>query len=807
MFRIDWRSRWDDVRVRIATVALLALVGTVLGAQTGLFDRLRWWAYDWHQSALPAALDLDEVAIIDIDDASTTALERRLGPWPYDRTVFAQLNDFLRAAGARAVGYHLALTEARSGDAALSSSLAPNVVLGAMGLPVPSFDAANTSTRLAAVSLRQLGATTAWPHHTWRAIRLPADTITDLRPGNVGIVNHAPDDDGTARRIGVLYGAGAHLLPSLSLATLMSEGGPRTQISLRGRELRVGTLAIKLTETGEALVRFPESVASLRSLSFREVLDAAEGRTPRTAVTETVRGRTVFVGRLVPPAGDYMQTPVGPLAGIELVALGHAALRGGNLLSPALWWVDLLLVAAALALPLLLVKRGTAAGPRQFLAALAALALGITAVGTALFALGIDSRWLFALLGGMTATVLAALVWLAAVYDDRRRLEVETRSASEANKLKTEFLHHLTHELRTPLTAIMGFNKINQLTDDLGKQARIANSEVIGRNCQHLLMLINNHLDLAKITAGTLALAPTPEDPEKLCREAVSSLQSLANEKRLRLRFVKRTPLPHALSLDASRVRQILINLIGNAIKFTQAGSVELVASWHVAVLSLEVRDSGPGIPPAALERIFEPFEQADHTVAARFGGTGLGLTIAKKLVDLMSGAIEVESELGVGTTFRVRLPVEVAVAAPAQEPASLDAAREALAGRVLVAEDNEDIRKLLELQLSKLGLEIKIVANGFSAVEATLGEKYDVVLMDMEMPVMNGFEAVNVLRTRGYTNTILALTAYHSGPEAERALASGCDGLVTKPTSVESLRRALAPLLPGLPRRQLTRR
>jgi CheY-like chemotaxis protein/anti-sigma regulatory factor (Ser/Thr protein kinase) len=270
-----------------------------------------------------------------------------------------------------------------------------------------------------------------------------------------------------------------------------------------------------------------------------------------------------------------------------------------------------------------------------------------------------------------------------------------------------------------------------------------------------------------------------------------------AEEKRVRLRFTRATELPPALMLDGARVRQVLINLLGNALKFTQAGSVELTVSWHIAALVLEVRDTGPGIPDDAIARIFEPFEQADSSIAQRYGGTGLGLAITRNLVDLMGGTIDVASRPGLGSTFTVRLPAEIASRPQTVRPITeAIAAREPLDGRVLVAEDNEDIRGLVEILLTKLGVETSSVANGLSAVEAALAGRFDAVLIDLEMPVMNGYEAAHVLRTRNYSGSILALTAHTEGPEVERALAAGCDGVVTKPVSLESLRAALRPIL-----------
>jgi CheY-like chemotaxis protein len=225
---------------------------------------------------------------------------------------------------------------------------------------------------------------------------------------------------------------------------------------------------------------------------------------------------------------------------------------------------------------------------------------------------------------------------------------------------------------------------------------------------------------------------------------------------------------------------------------------VELTAGWQAnSMLVLEVRDTGTGIPENALGRIFEPYEQVDASVAQRFGGTGLGLAITRNLVQLMNGTIEVESKPALGSVFRVMLPCDAVQHDDGVRSISeARAMREPLYGRVLLAEDNEDIRSLVELLLRRIGLQSVIVSNGLEAVEMALAHEFDAVLMDMEMPVMNGHEAVNVLRTRNYNGVILALTAHHEGIEIERAMAAGCDGVVHKPVSLESLRAALRPLL-----------
>jgi signal transduction histidine kinase/CheY-like chemotaxis protein len=485
------------------------------------------------------------------------------------------------------------------------------------------------------------------------------------------------------------------------------------------------------------------------------------------------------------------------MSNLEFAAVSYATLAAGQVLAPSSMAIDGALLAFALFMPLLLLWHGVDASGRSYVVGFIAMPVALAATGIALFVFGYQSRWLFATLAGLATLGVVASLWLYLLTDERRRLRYEALAAREANRLKTEFLNHLTHELRTPLTAITGFNKLNQFTDDLGREARVRNSATIGRNCEHLLQLINNHLDLAKIEAGALTITPAPEDPEQLCRDALATMMPAAEEKRLRLRFTRATELPPALMLDGARVRQVLINLLGNALKFTQSGSVELTASWHVAALVLEVRDTGPGIPDDAIARIFEPFEQADASIAQRYGGTGLGLAITRNLVDLMGGAIDVASRPGLGSTFTVRLPAEIAARPQTVRPITeAIAAREPLDGRVLVAEDNEDIRGLVEILLTKLGIETSSVANGLSAVEAALAGRFDAVLIDLEMPVMNGYEAAHVLRTRNYSGSILALTAHTEGPEVERARAAGCDGVVTKPVSLESLRAALRPIL-----------
>jgi CheY-like chemotaxis protein/anti-sigma regulatory factor (Ser/Thr protein kinase) len=317
----------------------------------------------------------------------------------------------------------------------------------------------------------------------------------------------------------------------------------------------------------------------------------------------------------------------------------------------------------------------------------------------------------------------------------------------------------------------------------------------VRRNCEHLLALVNNNLELARIEAGQLTIERKPEDVSALVEDVVSTMRIMADEKRLALVLKPGQRLPDTLSVDPIRVRQVLINLLGNAIKFTERGEVELAARWGAGTLEIDVRDSGVGIPLEALPYLFEPFRRG---VGERATGTGLGLAITRRLVDLMGGTIRASSVPGKGTTFEVRIPAAKVAPAVSQRLPAQPVLLAPLSGKVLVAEDNENLRDLFGLYLHELGLECRIVGNGFDAVEAAFADEFDVLLMDMEMPVMDGYEAAHVLRARGYRGPIIALTAHQEGLEIERAKREGCDSIVRKPVTAERLREVLGPLLAG---------
>jgi signal transduction histidine kinase/CheY-like chemotaxis protein len=484
------------------------------------------------------------------------------------------------------------------------------------------------------------------------------------------------------------------------------------------------------------------------------------------------------------------------MPGLYVNALVVESLRAGEVLTPPRAWLDTALVLLALVLPAGLAIRGAASRPRDFVLGLALIVLlmGGAMLGAALARQ--QTSWLFASVAGLSAFGAALVVWLLTLYQERQRLSYEKAAALEAARLKTEFLNHMTHELRTPITAIMGFNKFNLYGDDIGKAQRLRHSGIIARNCEHLLALVNNNLDLARMEAGQLKFERTPHDPRALLDDVVTTLRVMANEKQLALELDVAEPMPAQLLLDAFRVRQVLINLLGNAIKFTTAGKVTLAAAWSGGELRCEIRDTGPGIPADSLERIFVPFQRAPGVTAA---GTGLGLSITKKLTELMGGGLVARSQVGVGSTFEVRVPApEDAPAQPAAAPVPAQTALAKLSGRILLADDNADLRELVRVQLSDLGFSCKAVGDGLEAIEAALAEPYTVVLLDMDMPFMDGYETVRVLRERGYTRPVIGFTAHQAGAPVERALIEGCDDVLSKPVSLERMREVLAPLAGG---------
>ena len=382
--------------------------------------------------------------------------------------------------------------------------------------------------------------------------------------------------------------------------------------------------------------------------------------------------------------------------------------------------------------------------------------------------------------------------------------EAAREAAEAASRAKSEFLANTSHEIRTPLTAILGYTDM-LLDRDITSVERVAHVDAIRRNGEHLLAVMNDILDLSKIEAGKMTLEQVECSPIVLVSEVAEFMRPRAVAKGLAFDLDWRGPLPERITTDTTRLRQILLNLVSNAVKFTERGGVRVAVSFEdgdgKSLLRIDVTDTGIGMTPDQQTGLFQPFVQADASTTRRFGGSGLGLLITRRLADLLGGEVSVGSELGRGSTFSVtvatgslegvRMIDRPAGARPAL--AAVTVPTEPLACRVLLVEDGPDNQRLIATILRKAGAEVTVAGNGQAGCdlvrEATIrGEPYDVVLMDMQMPVLDGYEATAQLRRGGYRRPVIALTAHAMQGERERCLAAGCDDFVCKPITRAAL-------------------
>ncbi len=376
-------------------------------------------------------------------------------------------------------------------------------------------------------------------------------------------------------------------------------------------------------------------------------------------------------------------------------------------------------------------------------------------------------------------------------------LKVATEKAEQAARSKSEFLANMSHEIRTPMTGIMGFAELlrdNKLEESEQQDA----IHTIFRNGEHLLTIINDILDLSKIEAGKMTTELVPVRMLEVLSEIITLMRVRAQAKSVSLKMEVQTSLPGIILTDPTRLRQILLNLIGNAIKFTEQGQVLLeVRSTQPAqdAIEFDVVDTGIGMTPEQAATLFQAFSQADASTARKFGGTGLGLIISQRLARMLGGNVWIVSSApGEGTRFRLSLPLihSSQTAAPPSASRQLvkgltESTVPRLCGRVLLAEDGLDNRRLLTALLRKTGVDAATAENGAIAVQMieaaeVRGTPYDLILMDMQMPELDGYGATRALRARGYTAPIVALTAHATLGDREKCLEAGCTDFATKP-------------------------
>ncbi len=391
-------------------------------------------------------------------------------------------------------------------------------------------------------------------------------------------------------------------------------------------------------------------------------------------------------------------------------------------------------------------------------------------------------------------------------------LESATMRAESSAEAKAEFLANMSHEIRTPMTAILGY--VDLLMDPhTSEDDRRAYLKTVKTNGEHLLSLINDILDLSKIEADRVEMEKRPTEVVEVVGSVVDLLHFRAREKGIRLQATNEGPIPRRIITDPTRLRQILVNLVGNAIKFTSLGGVTLRVRYPIdgQQIHFDVEDTGIGMEADKLEQIFEAFGQAEASTTRNYGGTGLGLTISRKLAHKLGGEIHVRSTPDVGSVFTVSLPL-----AEVEEVDWIDDLGPEIAqrfdhelvaevtedevlptgGRVLLAEDNPVNQKLIQRFLEREGVEVFVVDDGSQACTAALDEgeagPFDLILMDMIMPTMDGYQATAFLREQGYEGTIVALTANAMEGDRDKCLQIGCDDYLTKPIQHEEFRRVL---------------
>lgn len=369
-------------------------------------------------------------------------------------------------------------------------------------------------------------------------------------------------------------------------------------------------------------------------------------------------------------------------------------------------------------------------------------------------------------------------------------LQRAKRSAEAANRSRGEFLANMSHEIRTPMSAILGHADI--LRDHLKDPDNVQVVETIRRNGRFLLEIINDILDLSKIDSGKLEIEREPIQPDRLVAEVRSLMDVRASEKGLPLLIEFKNQIPEKIESDPVRLRQVLVNLLGNAIKFTEDGTVRLVISYDEDSqrLTFDVIDTGIGIHRDDLNVIFEPFKQVDSSATRSFGGTGLGLPICRRLAEALGGQVTAQSKLGDGSQFT--LSIEAPALGPLREPnlsldqrGESDASQIQLTGHYLIVDDRRDIRYLAQHFIEKAGGTVTTAINGREAVEAVTSpssSELDLIVMDMQMPVMDGYEATRELRRRGCKLPIIALTANAMKSDRDQCLAAGCTDYTTKP-------------------------
>ena len=402
---------------------------------------------------------------------------------------------------------------------------------------------------------------------------------------------------------------------------------------------------------------------------------------------------------------------------------------------------------------------------------------------------------------------------ITTIEENKVALAVALGAAKDANEAKSDFLANMSHEIRTPLNAVLGFTDVLRrgLVADSGEV--VGHLNMIHRSGSHLLELINDILDLSKIEAGRMDVESISTEINQVLLDTVNVMQVRAQEKEIELALDYETSMPKSFKSDPTRLKQIVMNLISNAIKFTTEGTVRVVASvekeGRASNLRIDVIDTGIGMTPKQQDKIFESFVQADSTTTRKYGGTGLGLSISRRLVEAMGGALTVTSLVGTGSTFTVLIPVAESDLEDLWSPEELREAVQNMAQvsgiqtvankPVLIVDDGLANLKLIRLILTRAGAEVTTAVNGLEAIQAFEKQDFSLVYMDMQMPVMDGYTATKQLRENGHDVPIIALTGNAMLGDREKCIEAGCNDFLAKPVNIDELLRCAVSFLgPG---------
>jgi signal transduction histidine kinase len=812
-----WRDRLGPV---FAGLAVAATVGT-----TPVARHLDRWLGDRAAGLVaPALADAAGGSIVfDVDDRTLGELTPLAGSWPYGRDVWAHVVDYLRVHRARGIVLDVLYAEPRAGDAQLSAALdrAPGTVIAAATLPFALTADTATATSMAGLGWRVPADV---PATAWADITAPRPELR--RAGGVGVVTVQPDDDGVVRRVELLHRTANAILPAIGLAAVARQADAATIPSLDwtpsagGGTLRLGDRRFPVDEQGRAELWYPRTLDGLTTIRFDRLARAALTASPDPALAALVRDRRVFVGASALMLDYSIQTPRGRIAGVDFARLSAVLLAQERVLRPATWRWDVLLFVVAFAVPFAIdaARRET---PARLVLAVPAAWLAIAAIAIALLVtLQQRTALVTPLVAALGVTGALGMQELMRLRRDRQRLVAERLAAERATDLKTRFVNHVAHELRTPLSAILGFSRL------LGQEGSPSNerreyAQVILRNSTHLLRLVNNLLDDARLATGHIAADPQPAAVRQVIRDVLATIDGLPRGEGVEVLSHVEPDVPERLVIDELRVRQIVLNLVANAAKFTERGHIRVDVGWRPDVLDIAVEDTGAGIEPDACDRVFEEFEFGSPA-AARAGGSGLGLSVSRRLARLMGGDLILASTTpGAGTRFLLTVPATAvaplaepatmgpasappatAAAAPAPTAASVPPAAAAAppAGwkpAILVCDDSPDIRQLLSVVLDRAGAEAIMAPTGEDAVASASTRRPDAVLLDLGLPGMSGLAVADHLRASGYDGPVIAVTGGGDDLTPASLREQGFTDIVHKPTPGSVLVEVLAGHLP----------